>query len=314
MAVKTESRIKSQELRTKELPIAFSSQPSFLQSEEWAAIQERDKRPSALLRFGDEEVRFFLHELPGGFHYAYAPHPVINNRKAFLESLNMKTIFPNAIFYRIEAEAIDQTFEVPNTSVSLQPQETIILDLSKNDGELLSLMHPKTRYNLRVALRHAIRTENLTSETGISILYGLLKETARRDRFHLHEKRHYQNLISANSEAFSNEIFVAFKANEPAAAAIVNFHKGRAVYLHGGSRYELRAFMAPYPLHWRIITEAQQRGCATYNLWGIDEKKWPGVTRFKKGFGGKIIQYPRAFDVVRRPFWYLMYQSIRSFV
>ena len=100
--------------------------------------------------------------------------------------------------------------------------------------------------------------------------------------------------------------------NEIAAAAMVNFYKGAATYLHGASDYELRNAMAPYALHWEIIKEAKRRGCHTYDFGGIDETRWPGVTRFKSGFSGETFVYPPAHDCVFRPWLYSLYSFKRK--
>jgi len=49
-----------------------------------------------------------------------------------------------------------------------------------------------------------------------------------------------------------------------------------------------------------------------YDFWGIDEEKWPGVTRFKKGFNGRETIYPGAYDLVFQPLWYKVYKLTRK--
>ena len=69
--------------------------------------------------------------------------------------------------------------------------------------------------------------------------------------------------------------------------------------------------MAPHLLHWRIIQEAKRRGFQYYDLWGIGEKRWPGLTRFKKGFGGEMVHYPPSIEIVYRPLRYRLYRLAR---
>ncbi|TSC74000.1 MAG: methicillin resistance protein, partial [Parcubacteria group bacterium Gr01-1014_33] len=118
---------------------------------------------------------------------------------------------------------------------------------------------------------------------------------------------------------FSNELFFAESEGRILAAALINFYhaqKGEsaATYLHGASSHEHREMMAPHLLHWRIIQEAKKRGCGTYDFWGIDEKKWPGVTRFKIGFGGDILEYPESVDVVYKRGLYRLYRFFRKMI
>lgn len=70
--------------------------------------------------------------------------------------------------------------------------------------------------------------------------------------------------------------------------------------------------MAPYLLQWEIIKAAKGRGCRYYDFYGIDENKWPGVTRFKLGFGGEQVQFPGTYDYIFcRPLYWL-YKFLRT--
>ena len=66
--------------------------------------------------------------------------------------------------------------------------------------------------------------------------------------------------------------------------------------------------MAPYSLHWENIKYLKQNGLKYYDLWGADARKWPGVTRFKLGWGGDVKEYPGSFDIPVSKFWYFIYK------
>jgi lipid II:glycine glycyltransferase (peptidoglycan interpeptide bridge formation enzyme) len=70
--------------------------------------------------------------------------------------------------------------------------------------------------------------------------------------------------------------------------------------------------MAPYLLQWHAIRLGKARGCKFYDFFGIDEDKWPGVTRFKKGFGGDVKIYPGTFDLIFSQAWYGIYSWLRK--
>ena len=298
---------------------------SFLQSREWAEIQNCDGRETHHLSFGNESLIYFTHNLPLGLGYFYAPRPVIKDTEAFFAAIHKLKKSTSAIFFRVEPEARfripsfvetsagrhDSRFKI-NQAPNLQPQETTVIDLQRSDHELLGLMHPKTRYNIRLAEKHGAVVEKRVGRDAIDVFYALLSKTAKRDGFHLHKQSHYENLLRSNSHEFSNELFFAVYKGDIAAAAVVNFYDGVATYLHGASNYELRHIMAPHFLHWRIAQEARSRGMSAYDLWGIDAARWSGVTRFKEGFGGSEKKYPPAFDIIFRPFWYGVYRIVRN--
>ena len=115
---------------------------SFLQSREWAEIQERDGRSAHQLTFGAESLFYFTHRLPLGFYYFYAPRPTIKKAKAFLDAIRELQKSTRAVFFRVEPET---TLHIPpstssiKSAPSLQPRETTVIDLLKSYNELLGL-------------------------------------------------------------------------------------------------------------------------------------------------------------------------------
>lgn len=289
---------------------------SFLQTPEWAEIQERDGRKSHRISYGSEVVWLYEHPLPYGFKYLYGPRVSITNADQFLHQMKAYARPYGPIFLRLEPE-VDLRFTNQDLRIergaNLQPQRTVMLDLKKSNEELLASMHPKTRYNIKVAERHGIRVETRAGMDALDDFYGRLEETAARDGFRLHPKSHYAHLLASNSHQFENCLFFAYYQGELAAVALLNFYGEVATYLHGASTYSLRSFMAPYMIHWEMIKEARRRGVGTYDFWGIDEDKWPGVTRFKRGWGGEEVSYPEAFQIIFRPASYRLYSAVSSF-
>jgi lipid II:glycine glycyltransferase (peptidoglycan interpeptide bridge formation enzyme) len=69
--------------------------------------------------------------------------------------------------------------------------------------------------------------------------------------------------------------------------------------------------MAPYLIQWKAIEEGKRVGCKYYDFWGIDKELWPGVTRFKKGFGGFVYNYSGTFDIIVNKRRYFLYKILR---
>jgi len=112
-------------------------------------------------------------------------------------------------------------------------------------------------------------------------------------------------------------LHIAYHDTTPIAAAIVGYFGDTATYLHGASSYEHRSLMGPYTLHWQIMQEAKRDGYHCYDFWGVAIKQqsnkttnqhWEGISRFKLGFGGKIMDYPGTFDLPVSRFWYILYR------
>lgn len=278
----------------------------FLQSPEWEGFQKSVGRKTWRVR----GALIVKHGLPLGLNYLYCPRP---SSGELLEDAYRIAQEEGAIFLKI-----DSAYELripPNykyrQAKSLQPQKTIFVDLRNSEGDLLYAMHEKTRYNIRLAERHGIE---VNQKGTLEEFWKLLAETAERDKFYTHERDYYGKLLAVRSKNFSNELFFVKYRGVLVAAAIINFFKPpqTATYLHGASSREYKEVMAPHLLHWRIIQEAKRRGFSLYDMWGIDEKRWPGLTRFKLGFGGEIVEYPLSVDIVYRQAFYGAYNMLRK--
>jgi lipid II:glycine glycyltransferase (peptidoglycan interpeptide bridge formation enzyme) len=133
--------------------------------------------------------------------------------------------------------------------------------------------------------------------------------TGERDAFRIHDKKHYKNMLGASENI---KLFFATYEGKNIAAGLFCFFGNRVTYMHGASDNEARNLMAPYLLQWEIIKRAKKEAYKYYDFYGIDEKKWPGVTRFKVGFGGFVKEYPGTYDFIFRPAIYNFYEQLRK--
>jgi len=295
---------------------------SFLQSWLWGEFQESLGRQVWRIEKDNLKALVIRYNLPLGKNYLYCPRGPIGPIETFLEKVKEIGQKEKSIFFKIEPDRdcpLDTVLEattVPKglslfrSSKQIQPQKTLVLDISKPEEELLSQIHSKTRYNIRLAQKKGVTIEE--SSEKIDDFLRLSKETAKRDRFHLHPQGYYQKMLEVLGQEGMIKLFLAKCKNQIVAANLVCFFGQTATYLHGASDYNSRQLMAPHLLQWHAICQAKQLGLKYYDFRGIDEKKWPGVTRFKKGFAGQEITFPGAFDLVFDKLWYFMYKIARK--
>lgn len=307
------------EIKNKEIWQEFVSSfemAQFLHSWQWGKFQESLKRK--IWRFGvyqeDELIGALMlikNNLPFGKSYLYSPRfPIlIENVSAeiFIDKIKEIGEKENSIFWRVDLFNAQIFKDIKFVKISdLQPSKTILLDLTKSEEEILKEMHQKTRYNIRLAEKKGVRVKIAQTEEEVDIFLKLLKETAQRDKFRIYSLSYYQKLLQLDKN-FA-KLFLAEYQGKIVAGNLMIFFGDTATYLHGASANEYKNVMAPYLLHWIAIKEAKRMCLKYYDFWGIDEKKWPGVTRFKKGFGGRIFEYPGTFDLIFNNFWYNLYQ------
>ena len=295
---------------------------SFLQTEQWLEFQKSIGRKG--WRFNDGKViaNIIRHDLPFGKNYLYIPHgPEINvgevtgglrnELNQFLTFVRKIAQENKSIYLKIEPLS-DSVIELiypagfKKSNKELQPKRTVVIDLKQSDDDLLSNLHHKTRYNIKVAEKNGITVK---PSFDIDIFWKLLQSTTKRDKFSSHTKDYYEKLLNFFNEGeIKTDLILALQNDKPLAAAIILTCANSAYYLHGASDYEARKLMAPHKLHWGIIQYLKKNGLKYYDLWGINAHKWPGVTRFKLGFDGREIEYPGSFDLTFSKLWYFIYK------
>jgi lipid II:glycine glycyltransferase (peptidoglycan interpeptide bridge formation enzyme) len=278
-----------------ELAVKFQSEPSFLQSAQWIALQQKNHYPS--IKIG--QSFFLVKPLFFRKHYLYGPR--VNQI-----SLDSWPRDQKAVFVRFEPNAA-QWSGAGKRTISIQPAKTIILDLTLSETELLAGMHQKTRYNIRLAEKKGVKI--IIDNHRLADFLALLHQTTERDNFSAHDDNYYRTL--ANFDPNFIQLILAEYEGRIIAGGLFCFCSPTAVYLHGASANEFRNIMAPYLLQWAAIKKARELGFKYYDFYGIDALKWPGVTRFKEGFGGEEINYAGTFDLVLRPVWYFIYRWLR---
>lgn len=261
-------------------------------------------------------------------------------REVLFEDLRRIAKEEGAIFVRVEpAESFDDTeiaklkekWKIAPAKKRFTPEHTLILDLDKNEDEILAQMKPKGRYNVNVARKNGVVVKQFSDkipEKDFNAFYEILEKTGERDEFGIHPKSFYKTLLATFTSKGMASLFLVYSpchceesrhggmtkqstcASQVVAGIIVIFYGDTATYYYGASDYTHRNLMAPYALQWAAIREAKKRGMKYYDFLGIspsDNKNhpWAGVTEFKKKFGGREVSFPKAFDVIYKPFWYL---------
>ncbi len=254
------------------------------------------------------------------FYIAYGPvfksdideHQKKTALDVLLKKIQELATKENSIFLRVEpatklCEIIGYTIKSPPKRT--QPQKTLVLDLTKSEEEILRNFSTTTRRNINLAKRHGVIIKKQNSYS--PDFYNLLKKTKSRQEFGVYPEDHYKKLFRVG-ENIKTELFLAEREGKIINSTIVISFNGKATTLHSGSDYDCRKFKGANLLKWEIILSAKKEGLKKLDFWGIDEKKWPSLTSFKKGFGGEETDYPQGIDVVFQNFWYFIYKLSKT--
>lgn len=200
----------------------------------------------------------------------------------------------------------------------VQPPDSVVLDVSRGDEELLAGMKPKWRYNVRLAEKKGVTVAS-EGAAAIADFYALYETTSERDHIAIHPKSYYERLFglkAANADEPRADIrlWIARYEGKALAGIITAFYGKEATYLYGASSDEHRNLMPAYALQWAAIRAARDSGCESYDFYGIPPVDDPnhamsGLYRFKTGFGGEIRHYAGAWDYVLRPTAYAAFRA-----
>jgi lipid II:glycine glycyltransferase (peptidoglycan interpeptide bridge formation enzyme) len=177
------------------------------------------------------------------------------------------------------------------------PENSLMLNLSLSEEEMLSQMKPKGRYNIRLAEKKGVE---VCAESSVDHFWQILKTTAKRDGFRTHKKYVYEKMLETFGD---NALLLSAKdeGGEILGAALFVFFGSTAVYYYGASKDKKRSLMAPYLLQWKGILWAKKKGAQYYDFLGISpenalEHRLQTVSNFKEKFGGQRVQYEGGID------------------
>ncbi len=206
----------------------------------------------------------------------------------------------------------------------IQFRNTVMVDLSPTEEELLGRMKQKTRYNVRLAQKKGVSVRPGTA-ADLPLLYKMYAETSVRDGFLIRGEDYYQTVWQTFSQSLSparpsastpfSEPLIAEVDGQPVGAVSLFYFAGQAIYLFGMSRDEHREKMPNYLLQWEAMRRAKSLGCSVYNLWGAPDEfnendgLW-NVFRFKEGLGGYVSRSLGAWDFTPNPLWYKLYTQM----
>lgn len=326
----------SKELRPEELDKYVAKnhpEANFLQSSKWGKVYELSGQKVYYLGFFDQEKQVgscviivqparrgrYL-EIPGGPLIDWNNKALVKNAFAAIKDLADKE---DCVFARMRPNIPDTSqnrriFEQNKLVLSpmhLHAEHTIMLDLQKTEDDLMSDMRRQTRYEVRRAKKLGITVSSSSEKAAFEDFYETQLLTAKRQNFIPSSKE----FILAQHQAFGKEakIYRAELSGKTLALGLILLHQPEAIYHEAASTEAGRSLPGAYALQWNVICDAKKAGLKRYNLFGIAppnaiNHRYSGVTTFKKGFGGREVDYLPAHDLIVNPTKYQITKIIET--
>jgi len=286
---------------------------SFTQSIDWGNFKKKNQRVERIEARKEGELvgvcQFLEEDNPFG-EYFYVPYGPVGETKNVRDALFKKVLETGRKEGKtfVKAEPMEDIDLGQVSNHRMQPKKTLIKNISGDLDEILQSFESGTRYDVRYSKRKGVKVK-VTEKT--DEFFALLEKTRDRQDFETFPKTYFENLL----KTIDSDLFLAFSEKGKVVASTIFGYFGKtATSLHSAFDYEKRKLRATALVRFEAIKKANQNGCTRFDAWGIDEEKMPGVTKFKKGFGGKEVEYPEARDIPIKQIIYKGYKTASGII
>lgn len=196
-----------------------------------------------------------------------------------------------------------QTFEKPDGWVrstnKVLSAETILLDTSKSESDLLADMAKKTRQYIRKSGAD-VKIRQIKKKDDIAKALEIYRQTATRAGFNLHNDEYYRDVFLQMQDY--SPIFAAYDGDEMVAFLWLAISETTAYELYGGVNDRGQELRANYALKWHAIKKVKEWGITRYDFGGLVAG---GVSNFKQGWASEVTVFAGAFDKPLSPLYTL---------
>lgn len=250
-----------------------------MQSWEWGEF--REKMGNKVSRIGHFQI-IWTRIKPTNLWFGYCPMseiPTNNDLRIMNQEVGIR-FEPNVM----KGEKIPEGL-VPGRH--LFKPKTYWIDLTLSEEDLLKRMHPKCRYNIRLAEKHGV----VVSEGNIDEYLTLMKKTLKRQKIYAHSEKYHRELAKLDFV----KLFKAEYKGVVVASWMIFTWKDFVYYAYGAFDEEYKNLMAPVLGLWEIIKWAKGAGFKKLDLWGAEEGR--GFSRFKEQFGPELVEMVGTYDL-----------------
>lgn len=237
--------------------------------------------------------------------FAYVPRGPIIDAEYETEFLNRLATLANrdhhAVALSIEPDV--EQFERPDGWVrstnKVLSAETILLNLSLSESDLLADMAKKTRQYIRKSGAD-VKIKTVKSREAVEQCLAIYKQTALRAGFNLHNEQYYRDVFMQMQD--HSPIFAAYDGDEMVAFLWLAISEATAYELYGGVTERGQELRANYALKWHAIRKSKEWGLKRYDFGGLVVG---GVSTFKQGWASEVSVFAGTFERPLSPLYSL---------
>lgn len=252
-----------------------------------------------------------------------------------IKNVRKIAIDEKAIFVKFEPDVYQKTFDVANNPSTLEVNMdfsglkispkvafypySYVVNLTKTEDDLLAAMHPKTRYNIKIANRYGVQVVEKNTDEGFEEYLKILFETTKRQGFYLHSQTYHRNLWNTLKNTGMVHVLLSQYQGETLAAFMLFTLNKKLFYPYGASLTVHKEVMAQNLLMWETIRLGKSLGMTSFDMWGSlgpdarETDNGYGFHRFKQGYGGQLVQFIGTYDLVINENLYKLYNLVDKY-
>lgn len=175
--------------------------------------------------------------------------------------------------------------------------ETILLDLTRTESDLLADMAKKTRQYIRKSAAD-VTIKQVRTRDDIDLCLDLYAQTSKRAGFNMHSRQYYLDVFLQLQD--HSPIYIAFHDDTPVAFLWLAISETTAYELYGGMNEIGQELRANYALKWFVMKKVKEWGLERYDFGGLVAG---GVSTFKQGWSDDTTLFVGTFDKPLSPLY-----------
>lgn len=303
-----------------------------------------DYNNKELLKFFTMNIKKFLKEKEG---LIFKIDPLIEYKKHDKDGNIVNEEFNNQkIINNLKEVGFKHHGFTKGYSGDIQFRWSYVLDLDKTMDDLYIDMSKRCRRCIRKAENYPLEIELVNNDNKFDFK-NIMESTAIRHKDYDRSLEYYKSLDKELKEKSilliayldrdkflenfeDDKLYEKVKSDTrkkiPISAGVFIFDSERMNYVYGGTYKEYMPLMAQYKVQMEMIKYTKEKlKLPIYDFGGISgdfnpKSKNYGVYEFKKGFGGRVVEYIGEFDLIISPFKnttfefsYFILRNIRKF-
>jgi len=323
-------------ITTKELYKKFwlENNLSFLQSWEWGEVKKFSWKPIRLA-YGNIPFTIFLKKFPFiNAHFGYMPRPFSKDTlsSALLKKINEYAnkvlkishliIDPNLIKTK-EIEEFSKNGYI-NSGVTIQPNQTNIIDTSKSENDIWMAMSSNYRKKIRRAAKYGCSVIYLERDKkdAVERFFKFMKDIYKRTNYVMYGINYFQKIWAEFTKENNTRIYLVRYKDQDIGAILYLYDNIGAYELYGGICNSGRKIMANYILKWTAMRDAVKMKKKFYDQWGVSPKigdnydkkdKLYNISLFKDGFGGQYTEFMPQQTIIFNQSVHKLYILLKNF-